>query len=64
MDAVKKAVDKQTKEFASFERVRRIALLERPWTEESGELTPTKKPKRRVIMANNQATIDRLFNRT
>ena len=64
VDAVKKAVDKQTKEFASFERVRRIALLERPWTEESGELTPTKKPKRRVIMANNQATIDRLFNRT
>jgi long-chain acyl-CoA synthetase len=46
---VQMRVDELNRELAGFESVRAFALLARPFSEENGELTPTLKPKRRVI---------------
>ncbi len=59
---VKEDIDGQMKDFAFFERIKKISLLPKEWTEESGELTPTKKVKRRIIEANNKALIKKLFS--
>lgn len=58
---VKKDIDAVSEEFAFFERIKKIAMLPKEWTEESGELTPTKKTKRKVIESNNKALIRKLF---
>jgi long-chain acyl-CoA synthetase len=46
---------------ARYERVKKIALLERELTIEGGELTPTLKVKRRVIDQKYRDVIDRLY---
>jgi long-chain acyl-CoA synthetase len=46
---IKSEVDKINKTLASFELVKKHAVLEDPFTVESGELTPTLKVKRKVV---------------
>jgi len=48
--AIKTEVDRINKTLASFEMVKRHALLDTPFTVESGELTPTLKVKRKVVL--------------
>ena len=48
--------------FAAYERPRHVALLPRDLTEEQDEVVgPLRKPKRRVIVANWPAQVERLF---
>jgi long-chain acyl-CoA synthetase len=54
---IKSEIDRLSKELADFEKVRRFALLERDFTTDSGELTPTLKLKRRVIHEKYAAVI-------
>ncbi|HPQ39264.1 MAG TPA: long-chain fatty acid--CoA ligase [bacterium] len=44
-----------------YEQVKRLILLSRPWTIEGGELTPTMKLKRRVILRKYGSHIDALY---
>lgn len=44
-----KELDQFQKKLASFERVRKFAILEKPFTIEGGELTPSLKVKRKFI---------------
>jgi long-chain acyl-CoA synthetase len=46
---------------ARFEQVKHFALLDRELTQESGELTPTLKVRRRVIMERFAPVIDGLY---
>ncbi len=46
---VKSEIDKLSKELADFEKIKRIALLPYAFTQDSGELTPTLKVKRKVV---------------
>ena len=46
---VKSEIDKLSKELADFEKIKRIALLPHAFTQDSGELTPTLKVKRKVV---------------
>jgi len=46
---------------ARYERPKRIVLLEKDFTIESGELTPTLKVKRRVVEKNYAAAIDAAY---
>ncbi len=46
---------------ARFEMPKKVALIERDFTVESGELTPTLKVKRRVIDARYKTIIDALY---
>ena len=47
--------------FADFERVRMFTLMEEEFSEESGEMTPTLKLKRPVIMENHKAVINQMY---
>ncbi|MDH3270974.1 MAG: long-chain fatty acid--CoA ligase [Gemmatimonadota bacterium] len=48
-------------DFASYERPKKIALLEHEFTVENGLLTPTLKVKRRVVHEKLEAVIDDLY---
>ena len=54
-------VRRQTADLATFEQVRRIAVLPRDLTIEDGELSPTLKVKRRVVERRYAAPIGRLY---
>lgn len=61
IDLIARQVDKYTTELAQFERVKKVALLGNEFTTESGELTPTLKPRRSVIEKKYAVVIDRLY---
>jgi long-chain acyl-CoA synthetase len=58
---VRRAVDECNHELAGFETIKRFTLLLTDFTEEADELTPTLKPKRRVIAAHHVAEIDAVY---
>jgi long-chain acyl-CoA synthetase len=62
IDLLQRQVDSLTADLSRFERVKKIALLERELTVEGGELTPTLKVKRRVIDEKYRDVIDRLYS--
>jgi long-chain acyl-CoA synthetase len=57
-------VDEMTPDLATFEKIRKITLLTRDLTQESGELTPTLKVKRRVVEEKYKPLIDRMYEGT
>ena len=61
IDLLQRQVDSLTADLARYERVKRVALLERELTIEGGELTPTLKVKRRVIDEKYKDVIDRIY---
>ncbi|HVA27873.1 MAG TPA: long-chain fatty acid--CoA ligase [Candidatus Baltobacteraceae bacterium] len=54
-------VRKQTADLASYEQIRRVIVLPREFSIESGELSPSMKIKRRVVEDRYRATIDRAY---
>jgi long-chain acyl-CoA synthetase len=56
-------IDARQKELAGYEKVKRIALLPRPFSQEAGEMTPTLKIKRRVIIEKYHDLIDAMYAR-
>jgi long-chain acyl-CoA synthetase len=61
IDLIRRQVDKYTADLARFEKVKKVALLEHELTTESGELTPTLKPRRSVIEKKYSSVIDQLY---
>lgn len=59
----KKRIDKANKEFAPFERIKQFCLLPKEFTIEGGELTPTLKVKRNVVLVRYKDYINRLYRR-
>jgi long-chain acyl-CoA synthetase len=58
---VQREITQLTTELADYERVRRVRLLPREFTIDSGEMTPTLKIKRRVIDEKYGELIDELY---
>ncbi|MCC2546145.1 long-chain fatty acid--CoA ligase [Hymenobacter sp. BT175] len=56
-------VKKYNESFAQWEQVKKIALLPKLWTVETGEMTPTMKVKRKIITENNKSLIEDLYHR-
>lgn len=56
-----KECEKFNNGFAQYERIKKFELLTTPWTIESGELTPTMKPKRKVVLANYAELIEKIY---
>ena len=54
-------VNRFNKEFAPYEQVKKIELLSAPWSIENGEITPTLKPKRKVIMTRYKDLIEGMY---
>ena len=61
LDLFQRQLDKSTPELARYEKVKKVALLEHEMTAESGELTPTLKPRRKVIEEKYAEIIERLY---
>ena len=59
--AVQKAVDRANRQLPEFERVRKFRILERDFTIESGELTPTMKVRRNRVLENYRSTVSELY---
>ncbi|MCM2278454.1 MAG: long-chain fatty acid--CoA ligase [Oligoflexia bacterium] len=58
---IKAEVDALNKELASFEQIKRIAVLSREFSIEEGEMTPTLKMKRNVIEKRFSALIESMY---
>ncbi len=61
LDLFQRQVDSLTEGLAQYERVKRVALLEKELTIEGGELTPTMKVKRRIVDEKYRDVIDRIY---
>ncbi|MEI6947945.1 long-chain fatty acid--CoA ligase [Paraflavisolibacter sp. H34] len=59
---IKETVDKLNKNFSQVEQIKKFELLGREWTIEGGELTPTLKLKRKVIMDKYKEEIEKIFD--
>ncbi len=57
----KKKVDEVTRDLAPYEKIKKIALLDREFTIEGGELTPTLKVRRRFVETQYRDLIDTLY---
>ncbi len=61
IDLLERQITGLTPDLAQYERVKKVALLEKEFTIEGGELTPTLKVKRRVVDEKYRETIDALY---
>ncbi|CAN5909882.1 AMP-dependent synthetase/ligase [soil metagenome] len=55
------AVEKLNGNLAQYEKIKKIMLLSKVWTIESGELTPKLSLKRKVILKNNEDVIEKMY---
>jgi long-chain acyl-CoA synthetase len=58
---IQTAVAEANRELASFESIKRFAVLGAPFSVETGEITPTLKLKRRIIEEKYRVDIERLY---
>jgi long-chain acyl-CoA synthetase len=60
---VEAAVEEANKAVSKAESIRRFAILDTEWTEEGGQLTPSLKLKRGVVMAEHRDDVEALYVR-
>jgi long-chain acyl-CoA synthetase len=60
-ERVRRTVEHVNEKLASYQKVKRFAVLPGDFTQESGELTPTLKIKRKVVGANYADLIESLY---
>ncbi len=58
---IRQEINAFNKEFGKTEQVKKFELLTKEWTVDSGELTPTLKLKRKVILENQKALVDKIY---
>lgn len=59
--AVQEAVDEANKSVSQAESIRKFTILAEEWTEEGGQLTPSLKLKRSVVVRESRAEIESLY---
>lgn len=62
IERIEKEVDKYNENFGNWEKVKKFELLPAEWSVESGELTPKLSFKRKIIMANNEDLVKKIYN--
>lgn len=62
-DTITREVESVNTTLEEFEVLKKYAILPRRFTEERGEITPTLKPKKRVILENYSGVVETLYNR-
>jgi long-chain acyl-CoA synthetase len=58
---VQKAVDDANKAVSKAESIRKFTILNEDWTEEGGQITPSLKLKRNVVMKENAVEIELIY---
>lgn len=61
VELIQSEVDRINQQFSQYERVKKFILLPKEWTIEGGELTPTLKLKRRVLLSWYKEAIEALY---
>nr|BAL55283.1 hypothetical conserved protein [uncultured Bacteroidetes bacterium] len=61
VELIQAEVDRINAQFSQYERPKKFILLTKEWTIEGGELTPTLKLKRRVILSQYKDAIEALY---
>jgi long-chain acyl-CoA synthetase len=59
--AIQEAVDEANRAVSKAEAIRKFTILPGEWTEEGGQLTPSLKLKRRVVMRESREEIEALY---
>ncbi len=59
---IQEEIQRLSHDLASFERVRRFSLIDHEFTVETGELTPTLKVRRRVVMEKYKDLIEVMYH--
>ncbi|MBI3540755.1 MAG: long-chain fatty acid--CoA ligase [Deltaproteobacteria bacterium] len=59
---VKLAIEEKNKQLASFESIKKFAILDQDFTQETGELTPTLKVKRKFVNEKYKDVIEGLYS--
>jgi len=54
-------MDKFHKQLANFEKVRKFVMLDRPFSIESGEITPSMKIKRKFVEERYRDLIEQMY---
>ena len=55
-------IDDKNKNFGSWETLKKFELMEKEWSMEGGELTPTMKVKRKVVNEKYKELIERIYS--
>jgi long-chain acyl-CoA synthetase len=58
---IRESVEKLNTSLAQYEKIKKITLLPKAWTIESGELTPKLSLKRKVILQQNEEAIEKMY---
>jgi long-chain acyl-CoA synthetase len=61
VDLIDRQVAKYTAELSQYEKIKAVTLLGRELTAENGELTPTLKVRRRIVVEKYKDLIDRMY---
>jgi len=59
---IQQTIDALNGKQASYATIKKFAILEKDFTQESGELTPTLKVKRKVVTQRNKALLDSFYS--
>ena len=59
---IQEAVDRVNATLPSYETIKRFTVLERDFSQETGELTPTLKVKRKVATQKYKKQIDAMYD--
>ena len=58
---IQKIVDRYNEEFNQVEKIKKVRLVDKEWTIDGGELTPTLKLKRKIIESNYLSIIEEMY---
>ena len=61
IEKIQSELDHSNQHFGNWEKVKKFVLLPDEFTIETGELTPTLKPKRKIIQQKFQSEIDQMY---
>jgi long-chain acyl-CoA synthetase len=61
LDHFRRIVDTYNDFFNPVEQVKRFELIPKEWTIDSGELTPTLKVKRKIVMEKCKEAVEKIY---
>lgn len=61
-EVVRKRIEEKNKQLPSYETIKRFAILEKDFSIEGGELTPTLKVKRKLVTERYKEILDSFYN--
>jgi len=62
IDRIQHAINKMNASFGNWEQIKKFKLLEKEFGVETGELTPTLKLKRKIILEKYKSDVDAFYN--